>query len=77
MRERVITNRPWLTQPERACPCGRTYRYPWSWAIVLPSRTLIDLCAKCSRVLRYGDENERAAVTDLIASANSDWRLAA
>jgi hypothetical protein len=70
-----ITNRPWLTQPERVCPCGRPYRYPWAWAIILPSRTLIDLCSRCSRALRYGDEIERNAVTAMLA--RNDRRVAA
>ena len=63
MRERVI-NHPTLTAPERRCSCGQTYRYPWAWAIVLPARTLIDLCSHCSRILRYGDENERDAMVE-------------
>jgi len=63
-----ITNRPWLTQLERVCPCGRSYRHPWAWAILLPSRTLIDLCSRCSRLLRYGDEIERAAMAERLAS---------
>lgn len=71
-----ITNRPWLNQPERPCLCGRTYRYPWAWAITLPGMTLIDLCATCSRVLRYGSEAERQEMAERLASA-SEWRLAA
>jgi len=70
-----ITNRPWLTQPQRACPCGRSYRYPWAWAILLPACELVDLCSYCSRVLRYGDEIERNAMAERLASC--ERRLAA
>ena len=69
-------DRPRIEQPERHCVCGRQYRYAWSWAIVLPARRLIDLCAYCSRVLRYGDEGERRELTERLARA-SDWRVAA
>jgi hypothetical protein len=74
MRER-ITNRPTLTTPERRCSCGQTYRHPWAWAIVLPARRIVDLCAYCSRVLRYGDEGERAALAERLT--HKDWRVAA
>ena len=64
-----ITNRPILTAPERQCTCGRSYRYPWAWAIVLPERRLIDLCARCSRTLRYGNEAERQDLADRLTPA--------
>jgi len=68
--------RPRIEQPERKCLCGRTYRYALAWAIVLPARVLIDLCAHCSRVLRYGSEDERRELAERLARA-SDWRVAA
>lgn len=61
-----ITNRPYLSAPERICHCGRSYRYPWAWAITLPEMTLIDLCAYCSRILRYGDEDQRRELAAMI-----------
>jgi len=76
MRDQRIINRPRLTTPERQCLCGRTYRVPWAWALILPSRKLIDLCGRCSRELRYGNEHERAAVAQLIED-NTHRRRAA
>lgn len=55
--------------PERPCPvCARSYRYAWGWLIVLPSALVVDLCAYCSRALRYGSQAERLAVADAIAT---------
>jgi hypothetical protein len=65
-----------IERTERSCLCGRPYRYPWAWAIVLPARTLIDLCSHCSRALRYGDEDEQREIADRIARVG-EWRLAA
>lgn len=75
MPERV-TNRPWLKQTERRCYCGRPYRYAWAWAVILPARTLIDLCARCSRILRYGGQAERDELVSRLAH-REEWRLAA
>jgi hypothetical protein len=69
-------SRPEIERPERRCLCGRGYRYAWSWALILPARTLIDLCAHCSRTLRYGGEDERREMADKLARAG-EWRLAA
>jgi hypothetical protein len=77
MRERRETNCPYLSQPERQCLCGRGYRYAWAWTLVLPARTLVDLCSHCARALRYGSEDERRDIAEMLASANNDWRLAA
>jgi hypothetical protein len=38
---------------------------------------LIDLCSHCARALRYGSEDERRDIAEMLASANNDWRLAA
>jgi hypothetical protein len=59
-------NRPIIDQSERPCYCGRPYRYAWSWALVLPERRLIDLCAKCSRVARYGTEEEKIELIEAV-----------
>lgn len=55
--------------PERPCPvCARNYRYAWGWLFVLPSARVVDLCAFCSRALRYGSQSERRAIADAIAT---------
>lgn len=69
-------DRPESSRPENRCICGRGYKYAWSWAILLPARTLIDLCAHCARVLRYGGEAERREMVDRLAKGG-EWRLAA
>jgi len=68
MRERRETNRPVIDGPERRCLCGRPYRYAWSWALILPARTLLDLCGHCARTLRYGAEDERQKLISAIAA---------
>lgn len=63
-RQRATTN-----LPERPCPvCARSYRYAWGWLIVLPAARVVDLCAYCSRALRYGSQAERRAIADVIAT---------
>src|SRR5215813_14048966 len=69
-------DRPRVDQPERRCVCGRPYKYAWSWALILPAQTLLDLCGHCARTLRYGSEDERREMAERLASAN-EWRLAA
>ena len=55
--------------PERPClTCGRSYRYAWGWLMVLPAARVVDLCAYCSRALRYGSQAERLAIADTIAT---------
>jgi hypothetical protein len=52
MNER-ITNRPFLTTPERKCPsCGRDYRAAWGW-IITEHGDVVDLDGDCARELRY------------------------
>ncbi len=64
-----ITNRPLLTTPTRRCPsCGAEYRHPWGWLALWPSLTVIDLCPRCARVLRYGTEAEREQFAQEIAA---------
>lgn len=73
-----ITNRPVITAPERRCFCGDSYRYPWSWAVLLPGPRIVDLCARCTRRIRYGTEEERRAVVATITTRyNSERRAAA
>jgi hypothetical protein len=70
-------NRPQVNQPERHCPCGRGYRYAWGWLLTIPAHELIDLCSRCTRVLRYGSATERRELAEMLTSANGEWRLCA
>ncbi|HMX24852.1 MAG TPA: hypothetical protein PKC13_04425 [Blastocatellia bacterium] len=55
--------------PECPCPvCARSYRYAWGWLMVLPTARVVDLCAYCTRTLRYGSASERQAIADAIAT---------
>lgn len=54
-----ITNRPWLTTPERLCAgCDSPYRAAWGW-VYLADGSVIDLDGHCARRLRYCGEDER------------------
>lgn len=65
---------------EKSCPaCLRSYKYPWGWILIWPTRVLVDLCPQCARVLRYGSESERQSLADelTLRFADSPERRAA
>jgi hypothetical protein len=70
-----ITNRPLVTLAEKCCAaCGRGYVVAWAFlAVLLPGLCAFDLCAACSRELRYseGEERERIAA-EMIAAAREE-----
>lgn len=56
-----------LDAPERPCPgCLHSFRYAWAHAILIPIGIVVDLCPKCSRVLRYGNEDERKQLAAML-----------
>lgn len=69
-------HRPVITTPERRCMCGAPYRYAWSWAVLLPALQIVDMCARCTRRIRYGSEQERRAVAEAIAARYGARRAA-
>ncbi|HYE72000.1 MAG TPA: hypothetical protein VEF04_01665 [Blastocatellia bacterium] len=52
-----ITNRPFISLPKKLCPtCRHDYVEPWAFLTAfLPHLRIVDLCAKCARVLRYAE----------------------
>jgi hypothetical protein len=68
MPEKQITNRPWLTTPERRClSCGRDFRAAWGW-LFLSDGDVVDLDGPCARRLRYCAEGERRVLVATIAA---------
>lgn len=64
-----FTPHPVITTSERPCSfCPRTYRHPWGWILVLPQMIVVDLCPRCSRVVRYGTADEVSALMKSVAA---------